>query len=508
MQVLRHWRPINSCSPNMPTVDGVPMRLGFVDIKKAYFNCLPKRNVFMRLPREMGLPAHMVGLQIRCVYGTRDAGSIWEETYRQCLEQAGFRCGVSSPCIFHHEERNVSCVVHGDDFTSLSSDAGLDWIEVVLRKSFDIKVRGRLGVGCPGDNELRILNRIVRVTPRGLEYEADPRHVDLMTSSLKLQDSKPVSNPGVKNPQVLLEAEKCQGNDDEGPKDLMELLCALTSDSPGFQAKKVRFPEREPIVHEVVPYSEIYGWLPSSKVSTSQGWKDVSARSCHFTGKSSEVMRARQLRQSSVRNHEYIDLYRSSVLRIVNAPDHESKLVEPSMVSSLLEHVIDDPSFAYEDEDPNVNAAHAEVHSDFMFSAKKGKVAAKFKKRAGAKAVKVFEREVGSADLLSATDATTYRAISARGNYLAQDRPDGSFSSKELCREFSQPNGQSWIKLKMLGRYYKGHPRLVYRYNFASQPAEFVEVFCDTDFAGCAVTPAVDLRRLCDGGRRVRQTLE
>ena len=60
-----------------PVVKGKRMRLGFVDAKKAYFNGVPKRNVFMRLPREMGLPAHMVGLQVRCVYGTRDAGAIW-----------------------------------------------------------------------------------------------------------------------------------------------------------------------------------------------------------------------------------------------------------------------------------------------------------------------------------------------------------------------------------------------------------------------------------------------
>ena len=126
---------------------------------------------------------------------------------------------------------------------------------------------------------------------------------------------------------------------------------------------------------------------------------------------------------------------------------------------------------------------------------KKGKPAAKFKKRAGAKAVKAFEREVGASDKLGSNDATTFRAISARSNYLAQDRPDGSYSGKELCREFGQPNGQSLVKLKRLGRYYAGKPRLVYRYDFAHTPAEYLEVYCDTDFAitrrstsgGCAM---------------------
>ena len=65
---------------DQPVINGKPMRLGFVDAKKAYFNGIPKRNVFMRLPREMGLPSHMVGLQVRCVYGARNAGAIWEDT--------------------------------------------------------------------------------------------------------------------------------------------------------------------------------------------------------------------------------------------------------------------------------------------------------------------------------------------------------------------------------------------------------------------------------------------
>ena len=88
-----------------------------------------------------------------------------------------------------------------------------------------------------------------------------------------------------------------------------------------------------------------------------------------------------------------------------------------------------------------------------------------------------------------------YRAISARSNDLAQDRPDCSYASKELCREFGQPNGQSLIKLKRLGRYYVVKPRLVFRFDFATTPAEFVEVYCDTDFAGCTTT-----RRSTSGG--------
>ena len=91
--------------------------------------------------------------------------------------------------------------------------------------------------------------------------------------------------------------------------------------------------------------------------------------------------------------------------------------------------------------------------------------------------------------------ATTFRAVSARSNYLGQDRPDGSYSSKELCREFSAPNTLSLQKLKRLGRYYVGKPRLVYQYKFSDKPTSNLEVYVDTDFAGCTQT-----RRSTSGG--------
>ena len=58
---------------------GKPLAMGFVDIKKAYFNGNPQRNIFMAPPKELGI-GKTITQQTRCVYGTRDAGMIWEET--------------------------------------------------------------------------------------------------------------------------------------------------------------------------------------------------------------------------------------------------------------------------------------------------------------------------------------------------------------------------------------------------------------------------------------------
>ena len=117
-------------------------------------------------------------------------------------------------------------------------------------------------------------------------------------------------------------------------------------------------------------------------------------------------------------------------------------------------------------------------------------------KRAGAKAVKKMERESVEYKL-SPADATTFRALSARANYLSQDRADIGFSPKEVCREIVIPNRNSQGKLKRVCRLLAGKPRLVHQYNWGtgSKLTRLPRFFVDTDFAGCKET-----RRSTSGG--------
>ena len=116
----------------------------------------------MQVPKEMGLGSDVVARQVRCVYGTRDAGNIWEDTYTQVLINMGFEPGASNPCILYHKLRDITIVVHGDDFTALAVDADLDWYESKLAESFELTLRGRLGEGTSA-KEIRILNRVVSI---------------------------------------------------------------------------------------------------------------------------------------------------------------------------------------------------------------------------------------------------------------------------------------------------------------------------------------------------------
>ena len=61
--------------------------------------------------------------------------------------------------------------------------------------------------------------------------------------------------------------------------------------------------------------------------------------------------------------------------------------------------------------------------------------------------------------------ASEYRAIVARMNYLAADRPDIAFAVKEAAREISSPTNGGWDRLKRIGRYLSYRPRLVLEYN-------------------------------------------
>ena len=74
-----------------------------------------------------------------------------------------------------------------------------------------------------------------------------------------------------------------------------------------------------------------------------------------------------------------------------------------------------------------------------------------------------------------------------RANCLAEDGPDVKFSCKEIARLMSEPCEAGWQKLKRLGRYLIGVPRLVQRLE-KQNPPNCVLALSDSDHAGCLRT--------------------
>jgi len=87
---------------------------------------------------------------------------------------------------------------------------------------------------------------------------------------------------------------------------------------------------------------------------------------------------------------------------------------------------------------------------------------------------------------LQAEELTLFRSGSARANYLAMDRPDLSFATKELCRRMSAPCARDLAALRRVARYLVAAPRTVYAYKWQDEGE--LMVFVDTDFAGCLKT--------------------
>jgi hypothetical protein len=278
-------------------------QIGFIDIKKAHLYAKATRDVYIELPPG-DCTEGMCGKLNYSLYGTRDAAHNWEKEYTNTLTAMGFTVGLSTTCVFRHAARNIDIVVHGDDFTILGTSFDIAWVHGKLAEKYELKLRGVMGSPLnPGSlAEISVLNRVVRWTSSGIEYEGDPRHAEIIISELGLKGSKPVATPGVK--------------------------CTV----------------------------------------------------------------------------------------------------------------------------------------------------------------------IDTAEPLNAREASQYRSLVARANYLAQDRVDIQYTVKELTRRMSQPDSEDWVALKRLGRYLVGKPRMVYKYG-NQHLQKYIDCWVDTDWAGCPRT-----RRSTSGG--------
>ena len=82
---------------------------------------------------------------------------------------------------------------------------------------------------------------------------------------------------------------------------------------------------------------------------------------------------------------------------------------------------------------------------------------------------------------------TRYRSVAALLNYYAMDRPDVMYQTKECMRCMASPTLQDEINLKRIIRYLMAVPRRPMHYPWRPLDSD-IEVFVDSDFAGCVRT--------------------
>ena len=110
----------------------------------------------------------------------------------------------------------------------------------------------------------------------------------------------------------------------------------------------------------------------------------------------------------------------------------------------------------------------------------------------------VRDEEDDSNPKLFGEEATAYRAVTARLNFLAQDRTDLQYAVKEVSRYMANPRTKDWEFLKRIGRYLLFMPRATIFYQWQGDQSELT-VFTDTDWAGCRTT-----RKSTSGGMILR----
>ena len=339
-------------------------KLMYADVSRAYFYAPAVRPVYVQLAAEDRSPGDegLVGRLKMSMYGTRDAAANWAAEYGATLIAAGYVQGVSSPCVFHNAESNTTIMVHGDDFVGVGRPEELGRIRAALEDKYKLKVETLSGDKADVQ-EVKILNKIIRWTERGIELEADPRHAEIVVRELGLEGATPSKIPGV----------KVEGD-------------AVEKGMPTAEKKKKK--------------------------------------------------------------------------KKVDANDGETRRVQRKAFGKFVME--------------GARANEAQEWADSVTTEEE--LNAVF----GDDAEKVDEE-------MSREDAKKYRGIAARLNYLSPDRMDIGYAVKEAARNMSKPLFGDWAKLKRIGRYLLGRPRLVSIFAFQA-PTSTVTAYTDSDWAGCKKT--------------------
>ena len=117
------------------------------------------------------------------------------------MQQLGFIQSKYNASLYYNPSSDVRVLVHGDDFVAVGDRGRVGEFRKRIAARFTVKDKV---VGPRSDlgeiRETRILNRIIRVTPKGWEYEADQRHADIIVQELNLRKARSVKTPGEDEP--------------------------------------------------------------------------------------------------------------------------------------------------------------------------------------------------------------------------------------------------------------------------------------------------------------------
>ena len=175
------------------------------DVSRAFFEAAARRKVAVILPEEALEPGErkedVVGILKQSLYGTRDAAANFQQEVKLMMGKAGYVQLKYNASLYYNAQTGVKVMIHGDDFIAVGARDEISAFRRHVASRFTVKdkvIGSRPDLGELA--ETRILNRIVRHTPEGWEYEADQRHADLIIRELGLSKAKATRTAGEDEP--------------------------------------------------------------------------------------------------------------------------------------------------------------------------------------------------------------------------------------------------------------------------------------------------------------------
>jgi hypothetical protein len=80
-------------------------------------------------------------------------------------------------------------------------------------------------------------------------------------------------------------------------------------------------------------------------------------------------------------------------------------------------------------------------------------------------------------------EATEFRGLAARMNFLSQDSPDLQFPVKHTSREMAKPKNGSWKRIKKIARYLLNRDSVVWMFKWQDDPG-YAHTASDSDWGG------------------------
>ena len=177
------------------------------DVSRAFFHAPATRLMYVEVPEEdRDYPGQVARLNMS-LYGTRDASLNWQTEVARHLTSLGFYRSSPFPSMFVHSAGDLITIVHGDDYMTVGTMEGCNWLRGKLEGRFDMKTKF-VGHQPQCQKEVKILDRVIRATEEGYEYEADQRHGEIIVAEIGLASAR-----GVKTPVGTTEEEHGMGQD-------------------------------------------------------------------------------------------------------------------------------------------------------------------------------------------------------------------------------------------------------------------------------------------------------